>query len=165
MIWVKAVPLAIAFAAGWMVEHWRSEATISGMEADWSYQVLESAQIAKQQQEAMQVVADQHAILSSKLQAESRRRSKAVIKEVIKYVQGPDSGRCDMPAGWVRVHDQAASGVPENTGTASAVDAGAGTVTDADAIAAIASNYDTCHDIRQQLISLQAWARSVSGGK
>ncbi|HFH4653106.1 hypothetical protein [Pseudomonas aeruginosa] len=79
-----------------------------------------------------------------------------IVKEIPVYVTAEADRACTVPAGFVRVHDAAAAGVPppEPAGPADAAPAGialsavAGTVAD---------NYTSCRAIREQLISLQEY--------
>jgi len=79
-----------------------------------------------------------------------------IVKEIPVYVTAEADRACTVPAGFVRVHDAAAAGVPppEPAGSADAAPAGialsavAGTVAD---------NYTSCRAIREQLISLQEY--------
>ena len=88
-------------------------------------------------------------------------KTRTITKEVIKYVQSNYSGNCDLPAGWVRIHNAAATGRVPTAASATAVPDGAPSgVSDSDAIQAIANNYGTCNDVRGRLEALQSWVRS-----
>lgn len=86
--------------------------------------------------------------------------TKVINNDVIKYVQSPIAGKCDIPNEWVRIHDAATIGseyLQGDTSPAAIANAVAPTVTDADAIIVIADNYGTCNEIRNNLIDLQSW--------
>jgi hypothetical protein len=87
-------------------------------------------------------------------------RSQIVTREVIRYVESPDAGRCALPEQWVQIHDNAA-GLPGTVVTAGHADgASAGLagnappLTDADALKVVTANYQTCH---QQLVKARGW--------
>lgn len=77
-------------------------------------------------------------------------------KEVIQYVQASTpAARCQLDAGWVRLHDAAAlSRIPGSPGES---DAQPTHFTAADGLATVTGNYESCTETRQQLIDLQRW--------
>lgn len=85
-----------------------------------------------------------------------RERGQTIIREVPTYVPA-DS--CALPAGFRVLHDAAAaSTIPDPAGIADA-----GAVPAADAATTVTKNYNTCHEVRAQLIALQEWVRSQQG--
>lgn len=81
-----------------------------------------------------------------------------LIKEVPAYVTPEADRRCDLPVGFVRLHDQAAAGLP-------AVSAPAGDVRDAPsgiplsaASATIVDNYGVAYQWRERAIACETWA-------
>lgn len=88
-----------------------------------------------------------------------RERGATITKEIPVYVTAKADARCDVPAGFVRVHDAAAANVPLGE-PAGDPDAPAAGVTLSGVAGVVAGNYTTCHAIREQLIGLQAY---VSG--
>lgn len=86
-----------------------------------------------------------------------REKGDVIIKEVPAYVTPESDSRCTINAGFVRLHDAAATNeVPGPARTADAAPAGialsavAGTV---------AENYRRCHENAAQLTFLQEWVR------
>jgi hypothetical protein len=77
-------------------------------------------------------------------------------REAPRYVTPATDRAYPLPVGFVRLHDAAAAGVLP--GPAGAADAQAADVAASEAAVVIAGNYGTCHELREQLIALQAWA-------
>jgi hypothetical protein len=95
-------------------------------------------------------------------QAEVRTVTQTLIREVPIYVTAEADARCDVPAGFVRLHDAAAAGVsaaPNPTGRPAdapsdlALSAVAETVTD---------NYGACLGAFEQVKGWQGWWAAVS---
>lgn len=89
-----------------------------------------------------------------------RERAHAIAQEVPAHVTPSADARCPVPAGFVRVHDAAAQNLPVSR-TAGDPDAPAPGLALSAVAATVAGNYATCHEIREQLIALQDWVRSV----
>lgn len=71
--------------------------------------------------------------------------------EVIKVVPSV----CELPNGWVHVHDSSAEG--RNADPARAIDETPSGVEDVEALGTVVENYATCHENREQLLALQKW--------
>lgn len=103
------------FGAGYKVAEWRYNAIISGIKGKLS----EARAVAVEEGLARHAIADQ-------LNAEKTKARevvyKTITKEVDRYVQDPNAGRCVMPDDWVRIHNSAAT-----SGAASLVDDAAST--------------------------------------
>lgn len=83
-----------------------------------------------------------------------------ITREIPIYVTAKADAACPIPAGFVRVHDSAAQGVPvgEPTGNPDAPVPGLAL----SAVAAtVAGNYTACHETTQQLSALQDWLRGL----
>lgn len=93
---------------------------------------------------------------------------KTIIKEIPVYVTAEADRACAVPAGFVRVHDAAATGVPP-PGPAGAADAAPAGIALSAVAGTVAENYTSCRAIREQLIGLQDYVRSFQalqgGGK
>jgi hypothetical protein len=102
---ILILSLAI-FGGGYKVAQWRYSAII----ADIKTELSEGARIAEK---AAKAHAD---IVVTKAEAVKSQREivyKTITKEVIKYVQDPNFGKCVIPGSWVQQHDSAASvGMP-----------------------------------------------------
>ena len=90
-------------------------------------------------------------------------RTRTIIREVPVYVT-PETDRSygDLPLGFVRLHDAAATGtapVPFGTGESSGTSGG---VAPSAAISTIADNYGTCRVWREQVIGWQDWYATQS---
>jgi hypothetical protein len=88
-----------------------------------------------------------------------RERGETITKEIPVYVTAKADARCDVPAGFVSVHDAAAQNVPLGE-PAGDPDAPAAGITLSGVARTVAGNYAACHAIREQLIGLQDY---VSG--
>ena len=73
--------------------------------------------------------------------------------EIIKLVPSV----CELPNGWVHVHDRSAQG--GNAEPARAIDDTPSGIEDVEALGTIVENYASCHENREQLLALQAWIR------
>jgi hypothetical protein len=81
-----------------------------------------------------------------------REKAKSITKEVPIYVP---SHSCPMPGGFRVLHDAAARGeLPDSAGVADAL-----AVPPQDIAATVSDNYGTCHEVAEQLTSLQEWVR------
>ncbi len=90
-----------------------------------------------------------------------RARAETIIKEVPVYVPAQADADCVINRGFVRLHDAAAAGdpgLPDPAGDPDAAPAGVALSTVAETVA---DNYGTCHQVREQLIALQGWARAM----
>jgi len=74
---------------------------------------------------------------------------------VPQFITKEADSACTLTNGFTRVHDSAAKNVVP--GTPEATDADPSGIALSAAAATIATNYLTCHQIREQLISLQDW--------
>lgn len=84
-----------------------------------------------------------------------------ITKKVIEYVKNPDAGKCNIPGEFVQLHDTAArgGGVSETSEASGAIDAAPARITDTEVIVVVTDNYNVCHGIRNQLLSLQDWVK------
>ncbi len=86
-----------------------------------------------------------------------------IIKEVPIYVTKESDARCVIPAGFVRVHDDAAANrVSEPTGNAHAAPSGVALSAVAETVA---GNYATCHQNAEQLKAIQDWLKATHGAQ
>ena len=100
------------------------------------------------------------ALLNIERNKESEIVKVEVVKKVIEYVQSPNSGKCDIPASFVRIHNSA-TGLSPNSESSSEINAGAKRITDVDLLPVVTGNYATCIDVRNQLLSLQDWVKGL----
>jgi hypothetical protein len=80
-----------------------------------------------------------------------RERNVGVIDEI------PIRTVCDLPHGWVHIHNSSANGL--HADTTSAADGTPSGINTSDALRGIVQNYGTCHETAEQLKSLQKWVR------
>lgn len=106
---------------------------------------------------AQQAVSASASAAHELVRIQTRTVYKTIDREVIRYVQA-SAPACRLPAGFVRLHDAAATAsIPAAPGES---DARPSAITDTDALGIIAGNYETCTETRQQLIDLQGWVRA-----
>ncbi|MBT2767604.1 hypothetical protein J7J08_08125 [Stenotrophomonas sp. ISL-67] len=89
-----------------------------------------------------------------------RERGATIVKEVPVYVTANADAACTVPAGFVRLHDTAASG-DALAGVAGDPDAPAPGVTLSAVAETVADNYATHHATVAQVIGLQALAKQL----
>ena len=149
--------------ATWKVMNWKYGKQIAEMEnAAWQAQVSNL-----NQKNIIDLANNREAIARSEaITLRNRKRevvTKYVNKEVIRYVQSDNAGKCDLPNQWVSVHDYAArNSIARETRTAPEPNDDASGITDIEALGVVTENYQSCHQIRDQLIELQEWARGIS---
>ena len=85
---------------------------------------------------------------------------KTITKEIPVYVTAQADAACTIPAGFVRIHDTAAATLPAQP-AAGDPDAPAPGLTLSAVAETVADNYTTCHEIRQQVIGLQDYVRTL----
>lgn len=126
-------------------------ATADADKAD-SRALLSIIQTERKQQAVTASVSAAHEIARE----QTRIVYRTIDKEVIQYAQASSpAARCQLDAGWVRIHDAAAlSRIPDAAGESDAQPSG---FTTADGLATVTGNYQSCHETRQQLTDLQGW--------
>ncbi|HCE6978416.1 TPA: hypothetical protein NHP34_006065 [Pseudomonas aeruginosa] len=82
------------------------------------------------------------------------KRGQTIIKEVPIYVSEAADRACPVPAGFVRLHDAVAAGMPA-PGSAGAADEAASGVALSAVAGTVAGNYTVCHENAAQLSKLQ----------
>lgn len=87
-------------------------------------------------------------------------RGATIVKEVPIYVTANADAACAVPAGFVQLHDTAASG-SATAGPAGDPDAPAAGVTLSAVAETVAGNYATCHATAAQVVALQELARNL----
>jgi hypothetical protein len=152
--------LSVSFASAWQVQGWRYGEKIAEMEnQQWQAEIERKQQVVEKQRlqnEIKDLVSQNRALAKQK----QKTVTEYVTKEVTKYVQSPDAGKCHFNDEWVRVYDSAAG--MSKTDTTTGTDADTARITDIEVLENATGNYATCHDIRQDLISLQEWVRKIS---
>lgn len=89
-----------------------------------------------------------------------RERGATITREIPIHVTATADAACPVPAGFVRVHDAAAQGVPLDP-AAGDPDAPVPGLALSGVAAAVAGNYTTCHETAAQLSALQDWVRGL----
>ena len=89
-----------------------------------------------------------------------RERGATITREIPVYVTAKADAACPIPAGFVRVHDAAAQGVPIDPSTGDP-DAPVPGLALSGIAATVAGNYTACHETAAQLSALQDWVRGL----
>ena len=87
-------------------------------------------------------------------------KGKTIVKTVVEYVSVDSDNRCDVNCGFLRLYATSAGDLMPPA-TASLNDASSGVALSTVA-ADLSDNFTQCNAIREQLISLQQWASSIS---
>ncbi|MBB4755475.1 hypothetical protein XarjCFBP7653_21010 [Xanthomonas arboricola] len=85
-----------------------------------------------------------------------REAGATITREIPIYVTQKADAACAIPAGFVRLHDAAASGNPAGPATGDP-DAPAAGITLSAVASTVADNYTSCHATAEQLSALQDW--------
>ena len=80
-----------------------------------------------------------------------RERNESLIDEI------PIRTVCDLPNGWVSIHNSSANGIHADTTSAS--DGTPSGINTSEALGGIVENYGTCHETAEKLKALQKWIR------
>lgn len=89
-----------------------------------------------------------------------RERGATITREIPIHVTAKADAACPVPAGFVRVHDAAAQGVPLDP-SAGDPDAPVPGLALSGVAATVAGNYTACHETAAQLTALQDWVRGL----
>jgi len=102
---------------------------------------------------------EQSGKVTEKIVIEYVDRVKEIVKwrtknvEIIKLVPSV----CELPHGWVHVHDRSAEG--RDADATRAINDTSSGIKDTEALGTIVENYASCHENREQLLALQSWIR------
>ena len=80
-----------------------------------------------------------------------RERNVGIIDEI------PTSTICDLPNGWVHIHNSSAAGL--HADTSSAADGTPSGINTSEALGGVVENYGSCHENAEKLKALQKWIR------
>lgn len=84
--------------------------------------------------------------------------TQTLIREVVRYVPAAADAACSVPAGFVRLHDQAATGVLSDPADAAGQPADAPSGVALSAVGStVAENYGACREDAERLKGWQAW--------
>lgn len=149
--------LGFAALCGWGGYSYRAaecDATVSAIKQEIAEARELSAMRALRITELQDEVASREGRIYETRRQLEEAQARVVVKEVIKYVQSPDAGRCELPADWVLIDTAAAAGVSAATvSAASSPDAARG-FTDTDALA---TSVERSHVCRAEIDKLRLW--------
>lgn len=159
---IAAVCLAVGFGQGWTVRGWKADA-----DARADREAAHAAQIAAVRN--ARAIERTQAETTSRIEAraaaaqvEIREVTRTIIQEVPVHVPPSVDARFDVPAGFVRVHNAAAAGVPVAADPAGVPDDAPSGVAFSAVAGVVAGNYGQCLAIARQLTDLQDWVTAQS---
>lgn len=159
---VQILALVLAFLVGWQVQAWRHRATIADMRTAQAEAVADAQRKSRKTEAASQSAVAKIGTRTQAAQDQVRVVTKIVEKEVIKYAdKNPSAGSCWLTYGWLRPHDTAAGGMPQDSSAASKPDGATSPITDLDALRAVTNNYGQCALEYEKIKGLQAYVRDV----
>jgi hypothetical protein len=149
-------------AATWKVADWKHGKQLAEMEnAAWQAHVEslnQKNEIDLYNQQVTSARAEAYELRTRKREVVTRY----INRKVIEYVQNDNAGKCDMPDKWVQLHDDAAKNSDAGHSSAPRQPNDAPSrITDIEVLSTVTGNYQSCHQIRDQLIELQAWASNI----
>lgn len=149
--------LVIGFGGGYGLRDLKADAE-AGKVAEARIASLEasSAAVAKQTLDTYRAGQE-----SGKAMAGIREFTRTIQEKVPVYVTPETDAAYPVPVGWVRVHDDAATG-KLSAPSAEPYDAPSGIAASRTA-SVVAENYGICRENARQLTDLQAWLNSVTG--
>lgn len=147
------------FSAGWTANGWRLGEQIKKAELAIAKDRENSISTARKIESLSQQLNQTNSELAAEKKAKEATQERVITREVIKYVQEPYSGHCDLPNGWVRIDSESAGGMPENDSTTSRPDDESSGFTDADALAIIVERNQVCRHEIGRLEALQNYVR------
>jgi len=156
----RIVVIAVSFSLGAKISSMYYGSKIANKEKAIAESILKSEKANREIERLGFALADSVVLLDIERSREAKIVEIEVIKKVIEYVQDPDSGKCDIPASFVRIHNSA-TGLSPNSESSSEINAGAKRITDVDLLPVVTGNYATCIDVRNQLLSLQDWVKGL----
>lgn len=150
-IYLGLAVISVAGLAGWHYSTVIDERDEFRSRAEKAEKAVEAAE---KEDKRVNVITDAHVQTVEKIVYVD----KIVTKEVVKYRERVVN-RCELNAEWVRIHNQAAAGLPEDPGAGqtdgSATEPGQRGVDDADALDVTTSNYNKYHICKARLETLQ----------
>lgn len=146
---VLAVLLAVAYGSGWKARD--AEAQRVKVEQAKAEQRLLERTVTISQDVGVEV--EQRAV-------EIRERTRVIKEQVPVYVTREADARCDVPAGFVQLHDAAAAGATPSP--AQSPDAPSG-VAISSVAETVVDNYGTCLEWRNQVLGWQDWYSRLQG--
>lgn len=158
---VAGAMLGVAFIVGWTVQGWRMGEDMAQYKLDLAEASKALEKSEREREQALQARSD--AVAQSILAdlAAEHAQGRVIEKEVIRYVQVPGAGECNLLDDWVYIHDSAAAGpgaYPEPAGIPAA---GSRQFTDIDVLPVITDNYETCRIAMSQVRGWIKWYAEV----
>ena len=155
------VALLVMFYAGWLANGWRLGQDIAEIRQDLAEERQTATQQARTIETQRQDLADAQAA-----EYEAKRQAVAALSEintveVVKYVEAPYSGKCDLPVGWVRIDTATAAGVPPDTVPTSGSDGAPSGFTDADSLRVIRKRNEICRSEIDKVRGLQQYVNNL----
>lgn len=145
--------VAVLLAAGWSLNHRLTRANQRAVAAEATAKRLQGElEQAHLSERVVTVYVDRVRTV--------RERGATITREIPIHVTAKADAACPVPAGFVRVHDAAAQGVPLNPATGDP-DAPVPGLALSGVAGVVAGNYTACHETAEQLSALQDWVRGL----
>lgn len=154
-LWIAAAAVAL-LGATW----WHGHAT-GGDLAHGAAAVADAARLRQAFEQGREMGAARDAVITKYVDRVQvvEKAGQTIIKEVPVYVPEAADRACVVPAGFVRVHDSSAAGVPLS-GDPGAADEAAPGVALSTVATTVSENYTACRANAEQLAALQQLLRS-----
>ena len=141
--------LGLAVASGiWMHGYSRGEIKLFEYQAE---QALAAVPVIVRQGEVTEKIITRWRTKAAEIVV----RTEVIEKEIVRYV--PAAADPVLGAGWVWMHDRAATGAISEA--PAGADVAAPAIASSQALKGIVGNYGTCHGYVLQLLTLQAWVQ------
>ena len=159
---IQILVFILAVLLGCLVQEWRYRGVIAEMQIAQSQALSKAQKNVRKEEHDRQAKAAKLDMVTQAAQDQVRVVTKVVEKEVIKYAEkNPSAGNCWLTYGWLRPHDTAARGLPQNSSASSKPDGATSPITDLDALRAVTNNYGQCALEYEKIKGLQAYVRDV----
>lgn len=149
----SAAGLVLGFGGGWKVRGWiAQEDAVKQARA----QILAVEQVRSVERN----LAKETAEIGAHVEARSgtvRTATREIVERIPSHVSSEADARCAVPAGFVRVHDAAALGVPPVAASPGQSDEAASGVELSAVARTVAGNYGACHEAAEMVSGWQAF--------
>lgn len=160
---IVAIAWFAGFGSGWQWRNNSAELEITKLQIEQLEIYTATLKALEETDRQRKSAIAKNDILHAELKEQANKTNQVITKQVIRYVEkNSHSDICQLPNKWVQLHDAAATNsMPTNTSTTGISDDTATRFTATGALETITDNYQSCNDIRIQLLELQAWASEI----
>lgn len=161
---IVAIAWFAGFGAGWQWRNNSAELEITNLQIEQLEKYIAALKALEEIDSQRKSAIAKNDMLHAELKEQANKTNQVITKQVIRYVEkNSHSDICQLPNKWVQLHDAAATNsLPSDTSTTGIGDDTTARLTATGALETITDNYQSCNDIRIQLLELQAWASEIS---